>query len=276
MKKLGRLLFRLPIVCCGLTVLGITLGIFFFIFQRGWGIISFSFIFESPKGVPTGTEGGVFPAIMGTLYLGLSSGLLSGALAISGAIYVTFFCKKRGLARLVQVSLQCLSGLPSILFGLVGYSVLIFNLGLPRSLLTACLTVSAMIFPFIFIRVQKILQSSPLSLMRTSLALGLSKPYIITRIILPSALPEIAAAVLLGMTYGMGAAAPVIFTGAVLYAPTPTSFDQPFMSLAYHLYILVNDGISTSYAYGTACVLLMLVLILNTLCRLPDWIKRKR
>lgn len=276
MRRVKDHLTHLLTAVCGLMALGAALGVFCFVFWKGKNVISWTFLSQSPRGIPLGTEGGIFPAIVGTLYLGLLSGAIGGFLALLGALYLEFFCKRLWMRRLVQSAVSCLSGIPSILFGLVGYSVLVYGLGWPRSLLTAAITVSAMIYPFAFIRMQKILQDNCRPLMQAALSLGISQPYAIFHMALPHVLSELSSTALLAMTYGMGAAAPVIFTGAVLHAPIPSRLDQPFMSLSYHLYIMANDGISFEYAYGTAFVLLALVLVLNAICRIPGWVKKGR
>lgn len=258
----------LPILLAG--------AIFAYVFQKGKGFLTLEFLTTSPQGVPLGTAGGVYPAIIGTLYLGLLSAAMGGSLAFFGAIYVELVSTNQIFKTMMQNTIASLSGIPSILFGLVGYTVMVYYLGMHRSLLTASITVAAMIYPFAFIRIQKTLRMNCILLMHAATALGLSKTYAIFRIVLPAVWIEVLSAIVLAMTYGIGAAAPVILTGAVLYAEVPTSVAQPFMSLTYHLYILANDGISMTYAYGTALVLMLLILGLNLICRLPYWIKNRK
>ena len=271
-NRMGKMVYFalgfLPILLAG--------AIFAYVFQKGKGFLTLEFLTTSPQGVPLGTAGGVYPAIIGTLYLGLLSAAMGGSLAFFGAIYVELVSTNQIFKTMMQNTIASLSGIPSILFGLVGYTVMVYYLGMHRSLLTASITVAAMIYPFAFIRIQKTLRMNCILLMHAATALGLSKTYAIFRIVLPAVWIEVLSAIVLAMTYGIGAAAPVILTGAVLYAEVPTSVAQPFMSLTYHLYILANDGISMTYAYGTALVLMLLILGFNLICRLPYWIKNRK
>ena len=276
MIKVRNIIDRVVYICLGVLPPIFAVSVFIYVFQKGREFVSVEFLTESPKGIPLGTDGGIYPAIIGTIYLGLISGAIGGLLAIFGAIYIELISSSRAFKQIIQNTIASLSGIPSIMFGLVGYTVMVYYLGMQRSLMTASITLAAMIYPFGFIRIQKILASNCIELMHASSALGLSKAYSIFKIILPSVWIEILSAVVLAMTYGIGAAAPVILTGAVLYADVPTALNQPFMSLTYHLYILANDGISLSYAYGTALVLMALILILNLICYLPYWLKDQK
>lgn len=263
-------LLKIWVCFCGILVISTTIFIFAYIFYKGAAVVTFDFIFDKPRGIPLGTAGGIFPALIGTIYLGALSGLLGGIIGLATSIYLVFYCENRLIGKLINSSIYFLSGIPSILFGLVGYTLLIHEFGLARSLLTACLTVSVMIVPFITMRLIKIFKEDSSGFLNASLCLGLSKFYIIRKLIMPNYFIEILTSVTLGMAYGMGATAPVMFTGAVIYAETPKVLTQPFMTLSYHLYILVNDGISIEHAYGTASVLMFLLLSINIICRILE------
>lgn len=263
MRYSRRLGTRILFFILGLTVITVTLGIFGYVFYKGSSVISLEFFFENPSGIPIGTEGGVFPAIIGTLYHGFLSGLIGSLIGIGAAMYLVFFSRHRFLKNLIQSAFYFLSGLPSIIFGLIGYTVLIFRFGLDRSLLCASITTGMMLIPFVGIRAQKIFQEEGAQYIIESQSLGVSKAYSLRKVILPVCLTDLLSASALAMAYGMGAVAPLMYTGAVLYARIPEGLDQPFMSLPYHLYILVTDGISVEYAYGTAFVLLLLVLVIH-------------
>lgn len=259
-KRLGT---RILLFISGLTVVSVTLGVFGYVLYKGSSVISLTFFLENPSGIPIGTDGGVFPAIIGTLYHGLLSGLIGSMIGIGAALYLVFFVRNRLLKNLIQSAFYFLSGLPSIVFGLIGYTVLIFRFGLERSLLCASITTAMMLIPFVGIRVQKIFQEEGSPYIIESQSLGVSKAYAWRKVILPVCLADLLSASALAMAYGMGAVAPLMYTGAVLFANIPNGLDQPFMSLPYHLYNLVTNGISVEYAYGTAFVLLLLVLIIH-------------
>ena len=263
MKKAQDTALRLALAFCGLLIAGVTIGIFVYLFYQGREVLSLQFFVDRPRGLPLGTDGGIFPALVGSLYLGVLSGGIAGILSILGAAFLVFYCEKPWIKRLVHISHLCLSGFPSILFGLAGYTMLVFGLKLPRSLLVAVITISVMIYPFISIRIHKNFEENYMPLMRESLSLGIPKSYSLLRMILPHSFPQNLSVILLGMAYGMGATAPVMFTGAVVHAGVPQGLMEPFMALPYHLYLLANDGISMKYAYGTACALIVLLFALT-------------
>ena len=131
-----------------------------------------------------------------------------------------------------------------------------------------------MIIPFVAIRAKKILDEKGREYMKTSLSLGLSREYALRKMILPACFVELLGAVALGMAYGMGAVAPILYTGAVMQADVPHSLSDPFMSLPYHLYILVNNGFSLDYAYGTAFVLMLFLLIIQLICKFITYLRK--
>ena len=142
-----------------------------------------------------------------------------------------------------------------------------------RSLICAAITVAAMIVPFVAIRAKKIFDEKGIEYMRNSESLGLSKEYALWRLILPACLPELLSTIALGMAYGMGAVAPILYTGAVMQAKVPEKLTDPFMSLPYHLYMLVSNGFSLEYAYGTAFVLMAFLLCIQLLCKLISYFR---
>ncbi|MHC1750862.1 MAG: PstA family ABC transporter permease [Cellulosilyticaceae bacterium] len=259
---------RTWILLSGILTILITLGIFFYILIKGCPVITEEFIFGMPKGTPLGTEGGILPAIIGSLLLGLITGIIGGILGLCTAIYLVFYSRKNWQKILIIHGLQALSGIPSIVLGLFGYSVLIMRFHLPRSLISAALTLSVMIIPFVTIRIKKALEETSQEQFMTSLNLGVSKSYTITHCVLPSVLERICSALSLGIGYAMGATAPIMFTGAVIFSDVPKSLLDPFMALPYHLYILANEGISFNMAYGTAFVLVVILLVINLICQL--------
>ncbi|MCL2857302.1 MAG: ABC transporter permease subunit [Oscillospiraceae bacterium] len=207
--------------------------------------------------------------------MGALSGLMAGLVGSITAIFLVFYCRNRYVKGIIKASIYFLSGMSSILFGLVGYTILLHMLGMPRSLLAAGITVAVMILPFITIRIIKLFEEDSTELLHASLCLGVSKTYILRKIILPSYYINILTSITLGVAYGIGAAAPVMLTGAVLNAPTPQSVTQPFMSLSYHLFILVSEGISLTNAYASAFLLMAILLVLNAACRGLEYFKKK-
>lgn len=240
-------------------------SIFFYILIKGIKSLNLEFIFDTPKGTPLGSEGGIFPAIIGSIYLLLVSCLVATTLGISTSIYLVFYCKNSHLKYIFNLIISSISGIPSIILGLFGYTFLVYHLELGRSLLSGGITLGIMILPYIQVQTEKILTEIPSTYIHSSYALGVSKSYTIFNIILPLCLGNIISTVILSGSFAMGAAAPIIMTAAVINAPVPKNIFSPVMALPYHLYILIGEGISTENAYGTALILIILLLLINFL-----------
>ena len=249
---------------CFLT-LGVICFLFAYIFIKGAGAVTWEFLTESPKGMIIGTEGGIWPAIVGSAYYTGIACLFGAVLGISTAIYQVYYCKNKRLSGAIGLVMQCMAGVPSIVMGLFGYTLLVLTLGWGKCLLAGGITQGVMILPFIQVRAEKALREVDPALVKASYGLGMSRAYTIRRIVLPQALPQIVSGVLLGGCYAMGAAAPLIFTGAVIISKVPKDLMKPAMALPYHLYMLLTQGTSADNAYGTAFVMMMIVLVTNTL-----------
>lgn len=262
-EKIKDYLFKIWIVFSTFLVVTVVIYIFGYIIKNGIGTISKEFIFDGPKGMPIGSEGGVFPAIVGSIFLMLIACGFASILAISTAIYTVFYCKSKRIEGIIHLIVQCMSGTPSIVLGLFGYTLLVLYLGLGRSLLSGGITLGIMIFPYIQVRVEKTLREVNNTIISSSYVLGVSKLYTIFRLVLPICRADIISAITLAGGFAMGATAPIILTAAVIFAPTPESLSSPVMALPFHLYMLTGEGISLEKAYGTAFVLIMILLIIN-------------
>ena len=174
-SKVSKYLIRIVLILLGLSVVGVTLFLFLYVFWKGKTVMSLSFILDKPAGVPIGTAGGIFPALMGSLYLGALAALIGGILGIGASAYLVFYHRNKYVSGIVNFAITGLSGIPSILFGLVGYTLLIYGFGISRSLLCASLCVSAMIVPFVAIRARKVFEEKGISYMTNSIGLGLSR-----------------------------------------------------------------------------------------------------
>ena len=185
-SKVSKYLIRIVLILLGLSVVGVTLFLFLYVFWKE-NCHELSFILDKPAGVPIGTAGGIFPALMGSLYLGALAALIGGILGIGASAYLVFYHRNKYVSGIVNFAITGLSGIPSILFGLVGYTLLIYGFGISRSLLCASLCVSAMIVPFVAIRARKVFEEKGISYMTNSIGLGLSREYALRKMILPSA-----------------------------------------------------------------------------------------
>ncbi len=171
--KMKDSLFKLWVLLSGSIVTAVAAGIFLYLFFKGFTVISPEFILGSPRGIPLGTEGGIFPAIAGSLMSGAIAGILGGALSLCTAVYLVFYCKSEKIRSYILHALQCLAGIPSVVVGLFGYSFLIVSMGMPKSLLSASVTLTIMIIPFITIRIKKALEQTSEEQFIGSLSLGL-------------------------------------------------------------------------------------------------------
>lgn len=250
-------------------LLAIVVFLFAFIFYQGAGRITPEFLTASPTGAVLGSEGGIFPAIAGSFAFTTCAVVLASIPAIATALYLVFFCKNRKKKALMRLAVQCLAGIPSIVLGLFAYSVFVKDAGWGRCVLSASIALGIMILPFIEVRAEKAFEEVPQELVQASLNLGCSLPYTIGRIALPMCLGELVSAITLGACYAVGATAPIMFTGAVAFAAAPTSLFEPAMALPMHLYLQIAQGTtSLETAFGTAFVLMALVLISNIIASL--------
>ena len=252
-----------------LLIFSTLLFFFLYIFYKGYKVISPSFLLEAPKGMVLGEEGGIFPAITGSLAFSLTALVLSGLPSLFTAIFMVFYAKEGRKKESLHFFIHLLSGVPSIVLGLFSYSLFVYQLKLGRSVLSGAIALAIMIFPFMEIRMEKIFEEVPKSYLQSSESLGCSKGYTIRRLVLPYTLPELLSTMLLAFCFALGATPPILFTGGVAFAKSPTSLLSPAMALPLHLYLLlVQGGSSLSRAYGTALVMLFLLLIGNGIASL--------
>lgn len=244
-----------------------------FILFKGFHSINIDFIFSNPSGIVLGKEGGIFPAIVGSIYTSFASCIISSVLGISSSIYLVFYNKNKFINNIFDIIFQCIAGIPSIVLGLFGYSVLVLYMGFGKSILSMSITQSIMVLPFISIKIKKVLNELDFNIIYSSYSLGIGKSYTIRKIVLKEIWTEIISIITLANSLAIGATAPLIFTGAVINSPVASSIFEPSMVLPYHLYILLTQGISEKNAYATAFILLSIVLILNLVslfCKLKN------
>ena len=252
-----------------LLIFSALLFFFFYIFYKGYKVISSSFLLDTPKGMVLGEEGGIFPAITGSLAFSLTALVLSGLPSLFTALFMVFYAKDGRKKESLHFFIHLLSGVPSIVLGLFSYSLFVYQLKLGRSVLSGAIALAIMIFPFMEIRMEKIFEEVPKSYLHSSESLGCSKGYTLRKLVLPYTLPELLSTMLLAFCFALGATPPILFTGGVAFAKSPTSLLSPAMALPLHLYLLlVQGGSSLSRAYGTALVMLFLLLIGNGIASL--------
>lgn len=247
------------------VVISIVACLFGYVFYRGAGHINIEFLTKTPKGFPIGSEGGIMPAIVGTLYFTAIAILSSGIFAFSVAIYNVFYCKTKYYIELIHKVLGIMSGIPSIVLGLFGYSCFVIAFDFKISVLSGGLVLGIMIFPNLVLRFEKTFEEVDTRYAKNAYALGVNQFYYIIKVVIPVTFTELLSVLTLSASYAMGATAPIILTGAVYYAKMPKSIFSPSMALPVHLYMMLGESISVDRAFATAGVLLIILLLLNLL-----------
>jgi len=246
-----------------LIVLGLIL---YFMIAQGSKAISWGFITQFPR--HRMTEGGIYPALVGSFYLGAGAVLVAFPLAVSSAIWLSEYARTGWWVRTIRVGVNTLAGVPSIVFGLLGFAFFVKVLGFGVSVLAGAFTLALLILPIIIRSSEEALRSVPRGFREGSLALGATQWHTVRTIVLPAALPGILTGAVLGVSRAVGETAPIMFTAAAFYmAKLPKSPFDKVMALPYHIYVMATE--SPSYwctkdlQFGTALVLLGLVLTLN-------------
>lgn len=239
-----------------------------FIIIQGGKVISWDFLTEAPADGMT--AGGIFPAIVGTLYLVLGSSLISFPIGIMSGIYMNEYATNGKIIRFIRIMTNNLSGVPSVVFGLFGMTLFVVTLGWGDSIIAGSFTLALMSLPLIIRTTEEALKSIDDSFRHGSLALGATKLQTIRRVVLPMAFPNIITGLILSIGRVSGETAPILFTVAAYFLPQlPGSIFDQCMALPYHLYVISTSGTdieaSRGMAYGTALVLIAIVLIVNLL-----------
>jgi len=265
-RKITQILGFLFIRFCVLFVLIFLGTIILYIAGKGMKVMSFGFLTQFPTDGMT--KGGIFPAIMGTFLLSVGAVIFAVPLGILTAIWLTEYARNRKAVRAVRVAIDALSGVPSIVFGLFGLAVFVKFMQFGVSLLSGSLVLSILILPTIIRTSEEAILTVPLTFKEASLALGATKWQTVYKIVLPNSLPGILTGVILSIGRAAGETAPILMTAATFYTTKlPTSLLSEVMALPYHIYALMTEGNKpeqVNIAYGTALVLLLLVLLINT------------
>jgi len=247
------------------------------IIQKGLPAINWQFLSDVPRqGM---RAGGIFPAIVGTLYL--IAGALAFALPIGilAAIYLSEYAKGNFLTRIIKLAIVNLAGVPSVVYGLFGLALFVVFFKFGASILSGSLTLGIMILPIIITTSREALESVPQSFREASLSLGASKWQTVRHIVLPNAIPGILTGAILGLGRAAGETAPILFTVAAFYLPQlPKSIFDQAMALPYHLYVISTQvpNVDEKIRYGTALVLLVMVLFMNLVAIIIRYKFRKK
>jgi len=249
-----------------LLVLFFLFILLYFILKRGIPILSWEFITEPPKRAMT--KGGIFPALVGSFLLGIGAMLFAMPIGVLTSIYLSEFAPRGKITDLIRTGTNTLAGLPSIVFGLFGFAFFSKVLGFGVSVLSGALTLGLMSLPIVIVTTEEALHVVPDSFREASLSLGATKWRTTVKVVLPNAISGIITGAILSMGRALGETAPIMFTAATFYTKKlPKSPLDEVMALPYHIYGLVTEGIypdkQLPIAYGSALVLMLLVLILS-------------
>ena len=251
-----------------MTVLPI-LAVVIYIMVKGAPSISWEFITAFPRNGMR--EGGIWPAIVGTLYLTLGTAVFSVPLGIAAGIYLAEYAPENRWTRLIRIAIINLAGIPSVVYGLFGLGVFVLFLKFGTSILASCLTLSIMTLPTIISTTEESLRQVPYSFRAVSRSLGATHWQTTWRIVLPQAMPGVLTGVILGLERAAGETAPILFTGVSFFLPQlPQSMFDATMALPYHIFVISTSvpGMSVQIQYGTVLVLLFFVLGMNLLASL--------
>jgi len=232
---------------------------------KGLPVMTPGFLLGSPERM--GRAGGIFPTIVGSLVLTLVALVVATPLGLGTAIYQTEYTPARRLASVIRFGVECLAGVPSIIFGLFGFIFFVIRLGMGWSVLSGGLTLAVMILPTIMRTAEEAIRAVPASYREASYGAGATTWQTVTRVVLPAALPGIVTGIVLAIGRSIGETAAVIFTAGTALR-LPTSLFSPTRTMAVHFYILAREGLSMPHAYGTAAVLIILILLINTVANL--------
>jgi phosphate transport system permease protein len=250
------------------SVIAILFVILSFIVYKGIEVINWDFITRMPEeGM---TKGGIYPAIIGTLCLVLGSMIFAFPVGVCAAIYMNEYVKDGIIKKIIKQMTNNLAGVPSIVFGLFGMSLFVNKLGFGDSILSGSLTLGLLALPVVIRTTEEALKAVDNTFRHASLGLGATKWQTTRDVVLPIAFPNIITGLILSVGRVSGETAPILFTVAAYFLPKlPNSIFDQVMALPYHLYVISTSGTdieaSRPLAYGTALVLVIIVLMVNLL-----------
>jgi phosphate transport system permease protein len=254
-----RIAVALMWVLAALTI-GVLLFIIVYILVHGLPYLTWSFLSQSPRSM--GREGGVFPIIVGTVFVTGLAVIIAAPIGLGTAIYLTEYTRESRLTQVIRFGADCLAGIPSIIFGLFGFVFFVITLGLGLSVISGALTLALMVLPTIIRTSEEAIRAVPRSYRDVSYGLGTTRWQMVTRVVLRSALPGIGTGIVLSIGRSISETAAVMLTaGSALRLPQSV-FDSS-RTLALHFYIMSREGISMPKAYATASALILAILAIN-------------
>jgi len=261
-QKLYRLLFLMMTLLLIIPVL-LILGM---LVIKGSPVISIDFLFTSPTDGMT--AGGLFPALLGTVWLVAVALLISVPLGIAAAIYLSEYAGDNWFTRIINLAIINLAGVPSIVHALFGVGAFVLYFGFGTSILAASLTLAIMTLPVVIVATRESLQAVPYAFREACWNMGATRWQAIRRVVLPNAISGILTGVILEVSRTSGETAPIMFTGAVFFTPfLPQGIFDQTMAMSLHLFVVATQvpGVPEHLPYGVALVLIAMVLLMNSL-----------
>lgn len=261
-QRLCQVLFLVMTVLLILPVV-IILGTLIY---KGGPIISIDFLFTYPTDGMT--AGGIFPALLGTVWLVAVALLFSVPLGIAAALYLSEYAPDNWFTRLINLCIINLAGVPSIVHALFGVGAFVIFFGFGTSILAASLTLGIMTLPVVIVATRESLQAVPLAFREACWNMGATRWQTIRRVVLPNAVSGILTGVILEVSRTTGETAPIMFTGAAFFLPfLPQGIFDQTMALSLHLFVVSTQvpGVPEALPYGVALVLIAMVLLMNSL-----------
>ncbi len=233
---------------------------------RGAPVLTWEFLTEFPKqGM---TAGGIYPALLGTIFLVAVALLASVPLGVAAAIYLSEYAGDNWLTRGINLAIINLAGVPSIVHALFGVGAFVIFFGFGTSILAASLTLAIMTLPVVIVATREALQAVPLAFREACWSLGATRWQTIRKIVLPNAVTGILTGIILEVSRTAGETAPIMFTGAAFFLPfLPESVFDQTMALSLHLFVISTQvpGVPENFPYGVALLLILIVLLMNAL-----------
>jgi len=249
-----------------------------YIVVQGIGAISWEFISGFPRSGMR--EGGILPAIIGTVLLTFGTAIVAIPLGVGAAIYLAEYARDNWLTRAIRLAIINLAGIPSVVYGLFGLGMFVLFLRFGTSIVAGSLTLGLMTLPVVISTAEEAILAVPQSFRVVSISLGGTRWQTVREVVLPQSLPGIITGIILGLERAAGETAPILFTVAAFYLPRlPHSIFDQTMALPYHLYVISTQvpGMPVRIQYGTALVLLVLVLSMNVVATIiRSYFRRKR
>lgn len=260
-EGLFRTLFMLMTLLLVLPVL-IILGM---LVIKGSPVISIDFLFTHPTDGMT--AGGIFPALLGTVWLVTVALLVSVPLGIAAAVYLSEYAMENWFTRTINLAIINLAGVPSIVHALFGVGAFVIFFGFGTSILSASLTLAIMTLPVVIVSTRESLQAVPEAFREACWNMGATRWQTIRRVVLPNAVSGILTGVILEVSRTTGETAPIMFTGAVFFLPfLPQGVFDQTMAMSLHLFVVATQvpNVPEALPYGVALVLIAMVLLMNS------------